>query len=203
MSFFQRNREEVIRRGYDPARLPPGQYLTDRFPVLHAGDVPDVDLGRWSLRVFGLVENELTFTWDEFQSLPRTTAVCDIHCVTKWSKFDTPWGGVAFGEIAERARPAPEAAYVLQHAEHGFTVNTPLGDLMRDNVLLADTYDGRPLDREHGWPLRMIVPHLYFWKGAKWVRGIEFLAADTPGFWERNGYHMYGDPFREQRYWGD
>ena len=203
MSFFSRNRDEVIRRGYDPARLPPGQYLTDRFPVLHAGDVPEVDLSTWSLRIFGLVENETTLSWEDFKALPRTEATCDIHCVTKWSKFDTRWEGVAFTEIMRIARPRPEARYVLQHAEHGFTVNTPLEDILRPHVMLADTFGGAPLEAEHGWPLRMVVPHLYFWKGAKWIRGIEFLAADRPGFWERNGYHMYGDPFREQRYWGD
>ena len=203
MSFFSRNRDEVIRRGYDPARLPPGQYLTDRFPVLHAGDVPEVDLSTWSLRIFGLVENETTLGWDDFTALARTQTTCDIHCVTKWSKFDTRWEGVAFTEIVRIARPLPDARYVLQHAEHGFTVNTPLEDLLRPHVMLADTFGGAPLEPEHGWPLRMIVPHLYFWKGAKWIRGIEFLATDRPGFWERNGYHMYGDPFKEQRYWGD
>ena len=202
-TFFERNRQEVIKRGYDVARLPPGQYLTDRFPVLHAGDVPPVDLDRWRLKVFGLVDNPFELTWPEFQALPRQDTVVDIHCVTKWSKFDTPWAGVPFREIVARAQPKPEAQFVLQHAEYGFTVNTPLADLLRDNVLLADTYDGQPLPKEHGAPLRMVVPHLYFWKGAKWVRGVEFLATDHPGFWERNGYHMYGDPFKEQRYWGD
>jgi DMSO/TMAO reductase YedYZ molybdopterin-dependent catalytic subunit len=203
MSFFQRNRDEVIKRGYDPARLPPGQYLTDRFPVLHAGSVPSAHLASWNLKVSGLVENPFTLTWPEFQALPRASAVCDIHCVTKWSKFDTRWDGVSFATIVERARPLPQATYVLQHAENGFTVNTPLADLLRPNAMLADTFDGKPLAPEHGYPLRGVVPHLYFWKGAKWVRGLEFLAQDQPGFWERNGYHMYGDPFKEQRYWGD
>ena len=189
--------------GYDPARLPPGQYLTDRFPVLHAGDVPTVDLARWSLRVGGLVEEPFTLTWDEFQSLPRRTVTCDIHCVTKWSKFDTTWEGVAFDEIVARARPVAEARFVLEHAEYGFTVNAPLADLVEGRALLADTYAGEPLTPEHGYPVRMVVPHLYFWKGAKWIRGIEFLGMDQPGFWERNGYHMYGDPWKEQRYWGD
>jgi DMSO/TMAO reductase YedYZ molybdopterin-dependent catalytic subunit len=193
----------VARRGYDPDRLPPGQYLTDRFPVLHAGTVPPADLARWTFRVFGLVENEVTLSWDEFRALPREDTVVDIHCVTKWSKFDTRWQGVPFAEVIRLARPLPEARYVVQHAEYGFTTNTPLEDLTRPNVLLADTFDGQPLDPEHGYPLRMVVPHLYFWKGAKWVRGVEFTATDRPGFWERNGYHMYGDPFREQRYWGD
>jgi DMSO/TMAO reductase YedYZ molybdopterin-dependent catalytic subunit len=203
MSFFERNRREVERRGYDPSRLPPGQYLTDRFPVLHAGDVPRVDLEKWNFVVKGLVDNPLVLTWDEFRSLPRTKITADIHCVTKWSKFDTTWEGVAFSEIIRLAQPQPEARFVLEHAEHGFTVNTPLDDLMRPNVILADTYEGEPIPKDHGWPLRMIVPHLYFWKGAKWIRGVEFMAEDRPGFWERNGYHMYGDPFKEQRYWGD
>jgi DMSO/TMAO reductase YedYZ molybdopterin-dependent catalytic subunit len=203
MSFFQRNRDEVIKRGYDPARLPPGQYLTDRFPVLHAGGVPDTELSTWTMRVWGLVENELTLSWEELLALPRSEATCDIHCVTKWSKFDTRWEGVAFGEIVKIAQPLPEAKFALQHAEHGFTVNTPLEDLLRPNVMLADRFDGEPLEPQHGHPLRMIVPHLYFWKGAKWIRGVELLATDSPGFWERNGYHMYGDPFKEQRYWGD
>ena len=203
MGFFERNREEVARRGYDPARLPPGQYLTDRFPVLHAGDIPPVDLTRWSFRLFGLVENEITLSWRDFQALPRSGNICDIHCVTKWSKFDTRWDGVACSEIAEMARQLPEARFVVQHAEYGFTTNAPLEDLLRPGVMLSDTYDGSPLTPEHGAPLRMIVPHLYFWKGAKWIRGVEFVASDRPGFWERNGYHMYGDPWREQRYWGD
>ena len=203
MSFFERNREEVARRGYDPARLPPGQYLTDRFPVLHAGDVPPADIERWSLTVEGLVDRPFTLSWTDFKDLPRREMTGDIHCVTKWSKFDTVWEGVDFEEIVSRASPRPDAKYVLQHAEYGFTVNVPLDDLRGGKALLADTFGGQPLDPEHGFPVRMVVPHLYFWKGAKWIRGLEFLAYDQPGFWERNGYHMYGDPWKEQRYWGD
>lgn len=200
MSFFERRTKD---KGIDPDRVPPGQYVTDRFPVLHAGVVPRVDLGSWDFRVEGLVEEPLRFTYDEIRALPTDTKVVDIHCVTKWSKLDTRWEGVPVVEILRRCRPRPEATHVVVWAEHGFTANLPLPDLARDENLLAYRYDGAELEPEHGWPLRLVVPHLYFWKSVKWVRGFRFLDHDEPGFWERNGYHMYGDPWREQRYWGD
>jgi DMSO/TMAO reductase YedYZ molybdopterin-dependent catalytic subunit len=205
VGFFERNRAELAERGIDPARLPPGQYFTDRFPVLHAGPVPDYpDLSTWSLRLFGLVAAEKVLSWDDVLALPATEVTVDIHCVTKWSKFDTVWKGVAFTDLMALVDVDPSATHVMAHAEHGFTANIPLADLTGDNVAMAVyLYNGAPLEPDHGYPLRLFVPHLYFWKSAKWLRGIEFMAGDQPGFWEQNGYHLYGDPFREQRYWGD
>jgi DMSO/TMAO reductase YedYZ molybdopterin-dependent catalytic subunit len=154
--------------------------------------------------VFGLVDRPFTLSWQELLDLPAVEVTIDIHCVTKWSKFDTVWKGVPFATIVERAGVQPAGTHVMAHAEFGFTANLPLEDLLGDHVaLLAYEFGGAPLEPEHGYPLRLFVPHLYFWKSAKWLRGIEFMAGDTPGFWERNGYHMYGDPFREQRHWGD
>ncbi len=203
MSFFSRNRAELAEKGIDPARLPPGQYHTDRFPVLHAGVVPDVDLATWDFRVGGLVASPHTWTFDEFVALGEQSIVADIHCVTKWSKFDTEWAGVPVTEVLARVEPLPGATHVLVTAEHGFTANLPLEDFARPQNLFAHRYAGEELDPEHGWPLRLVVPHLYFWKSVKWVRGFDLLDHDEPGFWERNGYHMYGDPFQEQRFWGD
>jgi DMSO/TMAO reductase YedYZ molybdopterin-dependent catalytic subunit len=147
-----------------------------------------------------LVDSPLRLNWKEFNALPKIQRTSDFHCVTRWSRFDNHWGGVAFRELLSRARPRPEAAYVLVHAEQGFTANVPLADLNREEVLLATHHDGEPLTAEHGYPLRLIVPHLYAWKSVKWLRGLEFLDHDTPGFWEQNGYHMYGDPWKEQRF---
>ncbi|MBX5435653.1 MAG: sulfite oxidase-like oxidoreductase [Alicyclobacillaceae bacterium] len=191
-------RGEDIRR-----RLPPGQVLTTKWPVLHEGPVPQTDLSTWDFRIFGLVEEERRLTWEEFQRLPRTQSVSDIHCVTTWSRFDNHWEGVSFRDVMNLVRVKPEARYVMVHAENGYTTNIPLEDLLLEGVLFADTHDGQPLTPEHGWPLRLVVPHLYFWKSAKWVRGIEFMAEDRPGFWERYGYHLYGDPWLDQRYRDD
>lgn len=196
----------LFRKKVDPAvahRVPPGQYLTDRFPVLHAGVVPDVDLATWDFTVGGLVGEERRWTWDEFGALPAEERTFDIHCVTKWSKLDTTWRGVPAAALWDMIDPAPSATHVLVHAYHGFTANLPIDDFVRPENLFAHTYDGRPLDPDHGYPLRLVVPHLYFWKSVKWVRGFTVLDADRAGFWERNGYHMYGDPWREQRFWGD
>ena len=184
----------------DPKRIPPGQVLTKKWPVLHYGLVPKTDLARWDFQLAGLVEHPLLLTWTEFQALPRISVHCDIHCVTRWSRLDNTFEGVAFREIYDRVAPSPMAKFVLIHAENGFTSNVLLADLLQPNVLLADTHDGQPLPAEHGWPLRLVVPHLYFWKSAKWVRGYEFLATDQPGFWEQYGYHMRGDPWEEERY---
>jgi DMSO/TMAO reductase YedYZ molybdopterin-dependent catalytic subunit len=203
MSFFTRRRDELAGRGVDPARVPPGQYLTERFPVLHAGVVPRVDLSRWDFQVGGLVEEPVCFSYDEIRAMPATEEVFDIHCVTKWSKLDTRWEGVSVAELMSRVRLLPEASHVLVHAEHGFTANLPLDDFLAEPNLFAYRYDGAELEPDHGWPLRLVVPRLYFWKSVKWVRGLQFLDHDAPGFWERNGYHMYGDPWREQRFWGD
>jgi len=203
MGFFDRNRKELERRGIPPDRLPPGQYFTERFPVLHAGDVPLYrDLSDWSMRVFGLVEEPLDLSFDELVALGLEERVTDIHCVTKWSKFDTRWRGVPLATIIQRVRPLPSVTHVIAHAEYGFTTNVPYEDVREDpNCMLAVEYDGAPLEPEHGYPVRFLLPHLYFWKSAKWLRGLEFRDTDEPGFWERNGYHNYGDPWREQRFW--
>ncbi|MDH3518132.1 MAG: sulfite oxidase-like oxidoreductase [Acidimicrobiia bacterium] len=203
MSFFGRKRDELIAKGIDPARVPPGQYATDRFPVLHAGVTPRVDLSTWDFRVEGLVETPKSWTHAEMLAMPPVSRTFDIHCVTKWSKLDTKWEGVDVGAILAAVTPHPAATHVVVWAEHEFTANLPLADLAREDNLLAYRFGGEDLELEHGWPLRLVVPHLYFWKSVKWVRGFRFLDHDEPGFWERNGYHMYGDPWREQRYWGD
>lgn len=203
MSFLSRRRTDLADRGIDPNRVPPGQYVTDRFPVLHAGVTPRVDLSKWDFRIDGLVAEPFTFTYQQVLDLPQTTRIFDIHCVTKWSKLDTTWEGVAVTEVMSRVTLAPGVSHVLVSAEQGFTANLPLADFVRQENLFAHRFGGEPLEPDHGWPLRLLVPHLYFWKSVKWVRGLTFLDHDTPGFWERNGYHMYGDPWREQRYWGD
>ena len=181
-------------------RLPPGQVLTDKWPVLHYGSVPKVDLGSWSFRVFGLVERERRWTWEEFLSLPRVEVRSDIHCVTRWSKFDNVWQGVAVGDVLREAGVRPEARHAIAHAEQGFTANLPLEELLKDDVLLALKHGGEDLTPEHGWPLRLVVPRRYFWKSAKWIRGLELTAEDRPGFWEQNGYHNEADPWKEERF---
>ncbi len=196
--FFHRERSDL--RTVDPARVPPGQVVTQKWPVLHYGGVPKVDLKTWDFRLFGLVEQPIRLSWAEFQRLPRMTIRCDIHCVTRWSRLDNTFEGVAVKDVLELASVKANAKFVMIHAEKGFTTNLPLDDLLQPNVLLADTHDGQPLTPEHGWPLRLVVPHLYFWKSAKWVRGFEVLANDRPGFWEQYGYHMRGDPWKEERY---
>lgn len=203
MGFFDRNREDVAARGYDPDRLPPGQYLTDRFPVLHVGDVPTYAPGEWSLTINGLVSHPYVLTFDELTAMPSTTLTTDIHCVTKWSKFDTTWRGVKVSELLDRAGIADGASHVMGHAEYGYTANLPLADALRDESMVVWEYEGEPIEPIHGGPVRLLVPNLYFWKSPKWLRGIEVRDSDKPGFWERNGYHMYGDPFLEQRVWGD
>jgi DMSO/TMAO reductase YedYZ molybdopterin-dependent catalytic subunit len=203
MGFFERNRAELVERGYDPARLPPGQYLTDRFPVLHVGDVPTYDTEPWDLQVTGLVDRPFGLDLAQLQDLPSVTLTRDIHCVTKWSKFDTSWTGVRIRDLFERAGVQFDATHVMVHAEYGYTTNLPLDDITRDDSIVAYAFEGEPIEPIHGGPVRLVIPHLYFWKSAKWVRALELRAGDEPGFWERNGYHIYGDPFREQRYWGD
>jgi DMSO/TMAO reductase YedYZ molybdopterin-dependent catalytic subunit len=184
-------------------RLPPGQYLTKGWPVLQYGEVPRPRLTDWTFRVWGLVENPAEWSYDELVALGETRVECDIHCVTRWSKYDNAFEGVPMRAMLAAVRPKPEARFVMVHAEQGFTANLPLDDLDRDTVLLANKHGGEPLEADHGGPLRLVVPHLYFWKSAKWVRGLEFRAEDAPGFWEGYGYHMRGDPWREERYWGD
>ena len=203
MGFFDRNREQLANKGIDDARLPPGQYLTERFPVLHVGDVPTYAPGDWDLKIFGLVDKPFTINLDELKSMPAVTLLTDIHCVTKWSKFDTTWKGVRVRDLFERAGMQPGAAYIMGHAEHGYTANLPLGDVLLDESLVVYEYEGEEIEPIHGGPVRLLVPHLYFWKSPKWLRGLELRATDAPGFWEQNGYNMYGDPFLEQRFWGD
>jgi DMSO/TMAO reductase YedYZ molybdopterin-dependent catalytic subunit len=203
MGFFERRRAEMEAAGHDPSRLPPGQYLTERFPVLHVGEVPEYAPGEWSLTVFGLVEREVTLDFDALSSLESHAVTTDIHCVTKWSKFDTTWRGVRVRDVLALAGMDPSATHQMGHAEHGYTANLPLEDVMGDDALVAFEYEGEAIEPIHGGPVRLVVPHLYFWKSPKWLRGLELMDGDKPGFWERNGYHMYGDPFREQRYWGD
>ena len=193
----RKQREQEMRQA---GRLPPGQSLTLKWPVLHYGSVPRFDPAKWDFHVWGMVENPVKLTWDEFGHLSRSESTSDFHCVTRWSRFDNRWSGVSVRELLNRAQPKPEATYVLVHAEQGYTANVPLADLLHDNVLLATHHDGEPLPLDHGYPLRLIVPHLYAWKSVKWVRGFELLDHDQAGFWERNGYHMYGDPWKEQRF---
>ena len=181
-------------------RIPPGQYKTDKFPVLHYGSVPRTDLAKWDFRVFGAVDAPFTLTWEQFKALPRKTVNTDIHCVTRWSKLDTTWEGVPIQEILRLAQLRPAAKFVVAHSEQGYTANLPLEVLDDDDVLLADTFGGEPLEPEHGYPLRLLVPKRYFWKSAKWIRGLEFLDHDQPGFWERYGYNNDADPWKEERF---
>ena len=182
------------------ARIPPGQYLTEKFPVLHYGSTPHTDLGRWDFKVFGEVDSPFTLTWTQFKELPRKQVLTDIHCVTRWSKLDTAWEGVAIQTITELAGVRPEANHVVAHCEQGYTANLPLDVLDDDDVLLADTFGDEPLELDHGWPLRLLVPKRYFWKSAKWIRGLEFLDHDQLGFWERYGYNNSADPWQEERF---
>ncbi len=198
--FRGRAERKVIDAGYDPARLPPGQYLTEKWPVLHAGSIPRTDLATWDFVVSGEVENPIRISWDELNAFPRTTHTQDIHCVTRWSRFDTRFRGVTWAELAKRARPKPSARFVVAHAEQGYTANVPIEALEDERALIAYEADGEPLEPEHGWPLRLVIPSRYFWKSAKWLRGIELLDQDKPGFWERYGYHNEADYWKEERY---
>jgi DMSO/TMAO reductase YedYZ molybdopterin-dependent catalytic subunit len=189
------------RRDVDPTRVPPGQYVTPDFPVLSAGPTPRVALDEWSFMVDGAVDEAASWTWDELRALPAETFTVDIHCVTKWSKLDTTWTGVSLDVLLEAVGTAAE--YVTAWCDGGYTTNLPLEDLTGGRAWVAYEYDGEPLEPEHGGPARLLVPHLYFWKSAKWVRGLTLTELDEPGFWEAVGYHNYGDPWKEQRYWSD
>ena len=198
---FRSSAERKVREaGFDAARLPPGQHMTEKWPVLHAGGVPTVDLSSWRLRVFGEVEQELELDWHAFNALPRSGNIQDIHCVTRWTRFDMRFEGVHWRELAALCRPRPTAHFAIAWAEHDFTTNVPLSALEDDDALLATHADGDALSPDHGYPLRLVVPHRYFWKSAKWLRGIELTAVDRPGFWERYGYNNDADPWQEQRY---
>ena len=182
-------------------RVPPGQYVTDDFPVLSAGPTPHTSLDDWDLTITGEVDGLRRWSWDEFRALPSEPVTVDIHCVTKWSKLDSEWEGVSLDSLLDGVDTTAE--YVVAFCDGGYTTNLPLEDLTGGKAWIAFVFEGEPLDPEHGGPARLLVPHLYFWKSAKWVRGLRLAATDEPGFWEQNGYHNYGDPWKEQRYWGD
>jgi DMSO/TMAO reductase YedYZ molybdopterin-dependent catalytic subunit len=192
---FHRRRQEA-----DPARVPPGQYVTADFPVLSAGPTPHTPLTEWSFSIAGGREPKM-WTWEQFRELPSETVTKDIHCVTRWSKLDTVWEGVSLDVLLSAVEH--DAAYALAFSDGGYTTNVPVADLTGGQAWVAFNYGNAPLAPEHGGPARLLVPHLYFWKSAKWVRGLRLLDRDEPGFWETYGYHMYGDPWREQRYAGD
>jgi DMSO/TMAO reductase YedYZ molybdopterin-dependent catalytic subunit len=201
----------VITRGFksrrprgDPSRVPPGQYVTDDFPVLSAGPTPRTALEEWSFTLRDADERALvTWSWKELLALPSTAVTVDIHCVTKWSKLDTRWKGVSVDALLEAAGVDAPAPYVTAFCDGGYTTNLAVEDLLDGRGLVAYEYDGEPIDPEHGGPARLLVPHLYFWKSAKWVRGLAFMEEDEPGFWETHGYHLRGDPWNEERYAGD
>jgi DMSO/TMAO reductase YedYZ molybdopterin-dependent catalytic subunit len=197
----ERGKRQAEKLGVDPQRVPPGQYLTERFPVLTVGANPAYDLATWDFAVFGEVENELTLSWDELQALPQKEVTTDIHCVTRWSKLDTTWVGVPVREVLDRAAVRSGGSHVMAYSAGGYTTNVPLAALYDDDVLLAHTYDGKPLERDHGAPLRLLVPKRYFWKSAKFLRKLEVMSEDRMGFWELNGYHNDADPWKEQRHW--
>lgn len=182
-------------------RLPPGQYLTRDFPVLSAGPTPRTKLENWDLQLFGEVPQIARWSWDEFNALPSEEFTVDIHCVTKWSKLDTHWTGVSLDTLLSGVSDLPD--YLVAHCDGDYTTNLPIEDVTGGKAWIAYEYDGEPLHPEHGGPARLLVPHLYFWKSAKWIRGLELVSEDQPGFWESLGYHNYGDPWQEQRYWSD
>ena len=183
-----------------PDRVPPGQYTTDKWPVLSYGDTPRIDPAKWKFKISGLVAAERTFSWQEFQALPRVRITADFHCVTRFSTLDNGWEGVASGELLRHVQVDPEASHVLVHCYGGYTTNLPLEDFLSERALLADRHNGKPLPIDHGGPVRLVVPHLYAWKSAKWANGVELLSEDRRGFWEENGYHTYGDPWQEERF---
>ncbi len=197
----ERGRRQAQTQGIDPARVPAGQYLTEKFPVLTYGRVPKADLASWTLSVDGAVTSPFSVTWDELMAMEQVTQTVDIHCVTRWSKLDTTWTGVPVAAFVERAGLHANATHVMAHSDGGYTTNMPLSVLLDDDVLLAHTYDGKPLEPDHGYPLRLLVPKRYFWKSAKFLRRLEFMTEDKQGFWELNGYHNDGDPFKEERHW--
>jgi DMSO/TMAO reductase YedYZ molybdopterin-dependent catalytic subunit len=201
MPLFRSKAEDKVRQaGFDPARLPPGQYLTEKWPVLHAGDVPKTDLATWDLKIWGEVETPVTLSFEQLRALPATDLTIDIHCVTRWSRFDTRFKGVRWRELAALCSPKESARFVVAHAEQGYTANVPLAALEDENALVVYEADGEPLTPDHGWPVRLFIPSKYLWKSAKWLRGIELSPVDKPGFWERYGYSNDADYWKEERY---
>ncbi|QHV98722.1 sulfite oxidase-like oxidoreductase [Spirosoma endbachense] len=195
---FGRRRESVSSE-----RIPPGQYETRDFPVLTAGPTPRIPLTTWSFALEGLVETPIQWSWEQFNALPQQSFTNDIHCVTKWSKLDTHWEGVSIDTLLEHVNLKPEASHVMAYSYGDYTTNIPLDDLRHGKAFVGLRFEGQPLAPEHGGPARLVVPHLYFWKSAKWIKGLRFMEGDKPGFWERGGYSMYGDPWKEQRYRSD
>jgi DMSO/TMAO reductase YedYZ molybdopterin-dependent catalytic subunit len=201
VALFRSNVDKKARAaGIDTARIPPGQYYTDKWPVLHAGSVPKVDIATWDFRAFGLVKNPIRLSFEQLLALGSQEQLSDIHCVTRWSKLDMPWKGVPMRAVLEQVQPLEGARFVIAHAEQGFTANLPIEALMDDSAMLGYEANGQPLTPEHGYPMRLLVPSRYFWKSAKWLRGLEFSDVDKPGFWEGYGYHNDADPWTEQRY---
>ena len=196
-----RGRKQAEKLGVDPARIPPGQYLTKQFPVLTVGPNPKYDLATWDFTVFGEVEHEVKLSWDELMALPQRDVTLDIHCVTRWSKLDTTWTGVPVKEVLGRAGLKPSGTHLMAYSDGGYTTNVPLDAVLEDDAMLAHSYEGEPLEEDHGAPLRLIVPKRYFWKSAKFLRKLEVMGQDRMGFWELNGYHNDADPWREQRHW--
>lgn len=184
-------------------RLPPGQVLTERFPILTEGEVPKYDMDKWTLRIFGAVNKEVTLSYDDIMKMKQSSVTRDIHCVTRWSRFDNTFTGVKFQDLMKELNLEAKGKYVMLHGDYDYTANLALTDLDRDDVLLAHSFENEPLTEKHGWPLRLVVPHLYFWKSVKWIRGIEFIDENQPGFWEQNGFHINGDPFKEERFSGE
>ena len=201
MAFVSRGFRGRQRRDVDASRVPPGQYVVDDFPVLSAGPTPRTDTADWSFRIDGEIDEPLSWTWDELMALPQETFTVDIHCVTKWTKLDTTWTGVSIDTLLDSVDT--EAEHIVARCDGDYTTNVPLEDVTGGRAWLAHTFAGEPLAAEHGGPARLLVPHLYFWKSAKWVRGLTLTIEDQPGFWELAGYHNYGDPWKEQRYWSD
>ena len=201
MALFRTSQDRKAREaGIDPARIPPGQYYTDKWPVLHAGSIPSIDIATWDMNVFGLVRNPVRLSFDELRELGECDQTSDIHCVTRWTRLDMPWKGVPLRAILDLVEPLDSARYVIAHAEQGYTANLPIEALQDPDVMIGLEADGAPLTPEHGYPARLVVPKRYFWKSAKWLRGLEFSDVDKPGFWEGYGYHNEGDPWREERY---
>ncbi len=194
-------RPDQIKKAPERSNAPPGQFVTSKFPVLTYGTTPRVEKKDWRLRLFGLVEKEMELDWEQFMALPQSMVTADFHCVTQWSRLDNVWEGVLFRDVASLVKVRPEARYVMAHCYGGYTTNLPLEVILEENVILAHRHDGQDLPREHGGPVRLVVPSRYGWKSAKWLNGIEFMAQDRPGFWEQRGYHMNGDPWKEERFW--
>lgn len=196
------NRKELEEKIAQEHRLPPGQVLTQKWPVLHVGSIPHFDPATWDFNIWGLVKEPKRFTWQAFSSLPSVQQVSDMHCVTRWSKFDSTFEGIPVAEVMKHVELLPDAQYVMVHADPGYTTNLPLAEFLADDVMFVLKYEGQPLAPEHGYPVRLLVPKLYLWKSAKWVRGLEFMAKDRSGFWEQYGYHNHGDPWEEERFGG-